>query len=80
MTDSSLKAWLERDDQVLRLQLARPKANIIDSRMLDALSSALGKYADDARLLAVVLDAEGPHFTLDIYNYHERARQKNQHK
>jgi len=63
MTDSSLKAWLERDDQVLRLQLARPKANIIDSRMLDALSSALGKYADDARLMAVVLDAEGPHFS-----------------
>lgn len=63
MTDSSLKAWLERDDQVLRLQLARPKANIIDSRMLDALSSALGKYTDDARLLAVVLDAEGPHFS-----------------
>jgi cyclohexa-1,5-dienecarbonyl-CoA hydratase len=63
MTDSPLKAWLERDEQVLRLQLAQPKANIIDSRMIDALSAALDAHADNMRMLAVILDAEGPHFS-----------------
>ncbi|MDH3749398.1 MAG: cyclohexa-1,5-dienecarbonyl-CoA hydratase [Gammaproteobacteria bacterium] len=63
MTDSPLKAWLDRDEQVLRLQLARPKANIIDARMIDALSAALDAHANDKRLLAVILDAEGPHFS-----------------
>ena len=41
MTNSPLKAWLERNEQLLRLRLARPKANIIDARMIDALSAAL---------------------------------------
>ncbi|MDH3351560.1 MAG: cyclohexa-1,5-dienecarbonyl-CoA hydratase [Gammaproteobacteria bacterium] len=63
MTDGPIKTWLERDEQVLRLQLARPKANIIDARMIDALSAALDTHVNDQRLLAVVLDAEGPHFS-----------------
>jgi cyclohexa-1,5-dienecarbonyl-CoA hydratase len=63
MTNSPLKAWLERDEQVLRLQLARPKANIIDARMIDALSAALDAHTNDKRMLAVILDAEGPHFS-----------------
>ena len=63
MTDSPLNAWLERDEQILRLQLARPKANIIDAEMIDALSSALHEHIGDERLLAVILDAEGPHFS-----------------
>lgn len=63
MTDSPLKAWLERDEQVLRLQLARPKANIIDAGMIDALSTTLESHAADERLMAVMLDAEGPHFS-----------------
>jgi len=63
MTDSPLNAWLERDEQILRLQLARPKANIIDAEMIDALSSALHEHSGDERLLAVILDAEGPHFS-----------------
>ncbi len=63
MTDSPLKTWLEHDGLVLRLQLARPKANIIDAEMIDALSAALESFASDNRLLAVVLDAEGPNFS-----------------
>jgi len=47
MTNSPLKAWLERDKQVLRLQLARPKANIIDARMIDALSAALDAHVNN---------------------------------
>jgi len=63
MTDSPLKAWKERDEQVLRLQLARPKANIIDAEMIEALSKTLESHAVDGKLMAVVLDAEGPHFS-----------------
>ena len=63
MTDSPLNAWLERDEQILRLQLARPKANIIDAAMIDALGEALNEHSGDDRLLAVILDAEGPHFS-----------------
>jgi cyclohexa-1,5-dienecarbonyl-CoA hydratase len=63
MTDTPLKTWLERDHQILRLQLARPKANIIDAEMIDALSASLASHAADDRLMAVVLDAQGPHFS-----------------
>lgn len=63
MTDMPLKTWLERDQQILRLQLARPKANIIDAEMIDALSASLARHAADDRLMAVVLDAQGPHFS-----------------
>jgi cyclohexa-1,5-dienecarbonyl-CoA hydratase len=63
VTDSPLRTWLDRDDQVLRLQLARPKANIIDADMIDSLSAALSSHADDERLMAVLIDAEGPHFS-----------------
>ncbi len=63
MTDDPLKSWLERDEQVLRLQLAKPKANIIDAAMIDALSGALESHTTDLRMMAVVLDAEGPNFS-----------------
>jgi len=63
MSDSPLKSWLERDEQVLRLQLARPKANIIDAEMIDALSAALENHVSNERMMAVVLDAAGPHFS-----------------
>ena len=63
MSDSPLKSWLERDGQVLRLQLARPKANIVDAAMIDALSAALDSHIAESRLMAVVLDADGPNFS-----------------
>ncbi len=63
MTDSPLKSWPERNDQVLRLQLARPKANIIDAAMIDALSATLQRHVNDPRTMAVVLDADGPNFS-----------------
>jgi cyclohexa-1,5-dienecarbonyl-CoA hydratase len=58
-----LKSWLEYDDQVLHLQLARPKANIIDAAMIDALSTALNQHVANPRIMAVILDAEGPNFS-----------------
>ena len=34
---SPLKVWFEADGRLLRLRLARPKANIIDAAMIVAL-------------------------------------------
>ncbi len=63
MDDSPLKVWLERDNALLRLRLARPKANIVDASMIAALSAALMEYRDTKELRAVLLDHEGPHFS-----------------
>ena len=52
MTDSPLKAWLERDGALLRLRLARPKANIVDAAMIGALAQAFAAHRDNAGLLA----------------------------
>jgi cyclohexa-1,5-dienecarbonyl-CoA hydratase len=64
MNDQSpLKVWVERDGALLRLRLARPKANIVDAAMILALHAALKEHAESNTLRGVLLDAEGPHFS-----------------
>ena len=63
MADGPLKVWLERDGALLRLRLARPKANIVDAAMIAALAGAIAAYRDNAGLLAALVDHEGPHFS-----------------
>lgn len=63
MSESPLKVWLEKDDRLLRLRLARPKANIVDAAMISALQAALKEHLPRPRLRGVLLDAEGPHFS-----------------
>ncbi len=58
-----LKDWLEQDGALLRLRLARPKANIVDAEMIAALDGALRAYATQTTLRGVLLDTEGPHFS-----------------
>jgi cyclohexa-1,5-dienecarbonyl-CoA hydratase len=58
-----LKVWFDADGRLLRLRLNKPKANLIDAHMIAALSAALAEQGDNARLGAVLLDAEGPHFS-----------------
>ena len=64
---SPLKVWLEAEGRLLRLRLSQPKANLIDAAMIDALDRALadhlGNAGLDAGLGAVLIDAEGPHFS-----------------
>jgi cyclohexa-1,5-dienecarbonyl-CoA hydratase len=62
MAADCLKVWLDRDAALLRLRLARPKANICDAQMIAALQAALDAHRDSA-LRGVLLDAEGPHFS-----------------
>ena len=46
-TESPLKVWLERDGALLRLRLARPKANIVDAAMIVALHARADRAAQD---------------------------------
>ena len=58
-----LKTWFETDGRLLRLRLSRPKANIVDAAMIAALDKALAQHLGHNELSAVILDAEGPHFS-----------------
>lgn len=63
MDNQPVKTWSEREGRLLRLRLARPKANLIDAAMIAALSEAFARHLTDPHLAAVLLDAEGPHFS-----------------
>lgn len=60
---SPLKVWLEHEGTLLRLRLARPKANIVDAAMMGALNAALDAHAGRPGLRAILLDADGPNFS-----------------
>lgn len=60
---SPLRVALERNDSFLHLTLARPKANIVDAAMLNALGNALARHREWRGLRGVLLDADGPHFS-----------------
>ena len=63
MGPTPLHVELEKDGALLRLRLSRPKANIVDAAMIAALRAALAEHLEGARLRAVLLEAEGPHFS-----------------
>ncbi len=63
MSETPLKVSLEREGQLLCLTLARPKANIVDAAMIASLRTALTEYLPQPKLRAVLLAAEGPHFS-----------------
>ncbi|HEX6157773.1 MAG TPA: enoyl-CoA hydratase/isomerase family protein, partial [Burkholderiales bacterium] len=63
MNAAPLKVWLEKDGALLRLRLARPKANLLDAEMIGALFVALDTHRGNPGLLAALVDHEGPHFS-----------------
>jgi len=63
MAETPLKAWIEREGALLRLRLARPKANILDAAMIAALDRAFAAHAGNSALRGVLIDHEGPHFS-----------------
>lgn len=58
-----LKIWFETEGRLLRLSLNRPKANLIDAGMIAALDAALAEHLSNPGISAVLLDAQGPHFS-----------------
>lgn len=63
MAEAPLREWLESEGRLLRLRLARPKANILDAAMIAALAQAFARHAGSAGLAAVLVDHEGPNFS-----------------
>ncbi|HWP25454.1 MAG TPA: cyclohexa-1,5-dienecarbonyl-CoA hydratase [Xanthobacteraceae bacterium] len=60
---SPLKYWLEAEGRLVRLRLNKPKANLINAEMIAALEAAFAKHLRSNEIAAVLLDAEGPHFS-----------------
>jgi cyclohexa-1,5-dienecarbonyl-CoA hydratase len=58
-----VKIWSEAEGRLLRLRLNRPKANLVDAAIIAALDAALAGNSGSGQLSAVILDAEGPHFS-----------------
>jgi len=62
-----LRTWREREGRLLRLRLARPKANVVDAEMIAALDAAFAAAErpepGQPALRGILLDAEGPHFS-----------------
>jgi cyclohexa-1,5-dienecarbonyl-CoA hydratase len=56
-------AWLEEEGSLIRIRLARPKANIVDSAMMRALELHFAEHTMNGDAKAVILDAEGPNFS-----------------
>jgi cyclohexa-1,5-dienecarbonyl-CoA hydratase len=54
---------LAQDGALLRLRLNRPKANIVDAEMIAALDEAFAAHRDNRDIVAVLVEAEGPHFS-----------------
>jgi cyclohexa-1,5-dienecarbonyl-CoA hydratase len=63
MSESPVRAWLDRDGALLRVRLARPKANIVDAAMIAALREAFAAHRATPGLRGALLDAEGSHFS-----------------
>ncbi|MCC6948378.1 MAG: cyclohexa-1,5-dienecarbonyl-CoA hydratase [Bradyrhizobiaceae bacterium] len=58
-----LKTWFEAEGRLLRLRLSAPKANLVDAEMIAAFDRALSEHLDAPGLTALLIDAEGPHFS-----------------
>lgn len=63
MGATPLAVELEKDGALLRLRLSRPKANLVDAAMIAALRAALREHLPGVQMRAVLLEAEGPHFS-----------------
>lgn len=66
MTDAgALPVRVERLEgaAVVALRLARPRANVLDAAMIAALDDAARRAAADPHVKALLLCAEGPHFS-----------------
>src|SRR6516225_6456867 len=63
LMSAPLRVWLEADGRLLRLRLSQPKSNLINATMIAALDRALADGFDIPSLGAVLIDAEGPHFS-----------------
>jgi cyclohexa-1,5-dienecarbonyl-CoA hydratase len=58
-----LRVTTERDGQVVRLVLDRPRANVLDAEGVAALRSAIGGLRGEGKLKLLVFEGAGAHFS-----------------
>jgi cyclohexa-1,5-dienecarbonyl-CoA hydratase len=63
VSEGPVKATLEEEGSLLRLTLDRPKGNILDREMVDALRTELDSVSRWAPVRAVLLHGGGKHFS-----------------
>ena len=63
MTTSKARLEWLHDNQVARLVLAAPKANILDAAMMSDLRRLLAESSAQPDLKAILLTSDGPHFS-----------------
>lgn len=63
MSDPKVRLAFEHEDQIARLWLAAPKANILDSAMMASLEKMVDSLLPRRDLKAIVVGAEGPSFS-----------------
>jgi cyclohexa-1,5-dienecarbonyl-CoA hydratase len=61
---TKVRTELTDASQVARIVLAAPKANILDRAMMSEIIKALATMRNHGTLKAVVVESEGPHFSL----------------
>ncbi|MFH0946501.1 MAG: enoyl-CoA hydratase/isomerase family protein [Planctomycetota bacterium] len=62
-SDAPVRSSLEEGGALLRLTLSRPNANILDTKMVDAIRSEISSHASAPGLRTVLFDSEGKHFS-----------------
>jgi len=63
MMMNNVKVSFEHNGQVARVDLAAPRANLIDQAMMVALAAAFDGLKNRSHLKVLILGAEGPHFS-----------------
>ena len=63
MAETPIKVWVERDGALMRVRLAKPKANLLDAQMIVALHAALDAHRNNTGLRGLLIDHEGSHFS-----------------
>ncbi len=62
-TDAGVRLEQLDDGAFWRVVLATPKANILDAAKIEALAQLFAQARTDRALKAIVIDADGPHFS-----------------
>jgi len=61
--ESPVRLEVLEDGALWRVCLATPKANVLDTAKVDKLTAIFERAAAETRLKAVLIDADGPHFS-----------------
>jgi cyclohexa-1,5-dienecarbonyl-CoA hydratase len=62
-TAGPIRVEVSADGALRRIFLSAPKANVLDAKMIEALTTTFQEARTDRNLKAVIVEGEGPHFS-----------------